>query len=145
MTPPTSDIAPTLTVQRTFAASRERVFRAWTDPGALERWFRPMRHGVVVRTLDARVGGAFCFEMDGSGDAIIGTYLEVVRPERLVSTWSSVGTRHEETLVTVEFVACGLATEVILTQAWLGDAELRALRQAGRQSVFDGLAGALSE
>ena len=144
MTTRTSDSAPTLTVRRTFMAARERVFRAWTEAGAIEQWFRPMGVGVTVRELDVRVGGSFRFELDGDGGAMEGIYLEVVRPERLVFTWVSEGTRHEETLVTVEFVAQGDETEVVLTHARLRSDEMLDLHRAGWQAALDELAVVLS-
>jgi len=49
---------PALQVKRTFQASRERVFRAWTDAKELARWFAPPSdYSTVVPELDLRVGG----------------------------------------------------------------------------------------
>ena len=144
MTTRVSDSAPVLIVRRTFMAARERVFRAWTEAGALEQWFRPMGVRVRVRELDVRVGGTFRFELAGDGSMMEGTYLEVVPTERLVFTWTSRGTQHEETLVTVEFVARGAETEVVLTHARLSGGEMLELHRVGWQAALDGLAAALS-
>ena len=52
----------TLVLRRTFQASRLRVFRAWIEPDALERWPRPRGMRMSVQALDARVGGSFQFD-----------------------------------------------------------------------------------
>lgn len=49
---------PQLSVRRSYAAPPDAVFRAFTDPGLLERWFRPSPDVTVKATeLDLRVGG----------------------------------------------------------------------------------------
>ncbi|MEP7215211.1 MAG: SRPBCC domain-containing protein, partial [Anaerolineaceae bacterium] len=44
-----------LLVERTFAAPRELVFKAWTDPEAIKRWWGPRPFPTTYCTLDARV------------------------------------------------------------------------------------------
>src|SRR5690242_14564601 len=102
MTSPAPDRATTLTLRRTFASAREQGFRAWTERQALQQWFRPMGKGVTISKLELWVGGSFRFDLEDGSDAIVGTYLEIVRPEKLIFTWSNGVTRGEETVVTVE-------------------------------------------
>ncbi len=87
MIPPASHNDTTLVLRRTFTASRERVFRAWITPRALEHWLRPRGMSLTVCSLDARVGGSFRFELE-NGTSIVGTYLHMVPPEKLAFTWS---------------------------------------------------------
>jgi predicted nucleotidyltransferase len=47
----TTDV-PILRLERTFAAPRERVFRAWTDAAELSRWFAPSEEHVAVLPFD---------------------------------------------------------------------------------------------
>jgi uncharacterized protein YndB with AHSA1/START domain len=103
---PTSET--TLRLSRTYPAPREEVFRAWTDPKALERWFAPSREFVTnVSLLELRPGGRYRVEMR-KGDAshvVVGQYREIRPPEKLVYTWRwenhpERGT--EDTIVTVE-------------------------------------------
>jgi uncharacterized protein YndB with AHSA1/START domain len=101
-------------LRRTFPAGRARVFRAWIEPDALERWLKPRGQGMNVRELDLRVGGSFRFELE-NGKSIVGTYLIIVPPEKLSFTWSSGITEDEPTVVTVDFLDQGQATEVVLT------------------------------
>ena len=54
----------TLQVKRTFGASRDRVFRAWTEAEELRHWFFPSSdYTVVIPVLDLRVGGKYQLEM----------------------------------------------------------------------------------
>ena len=83
MLPPTPHNNATLLLRRTFTASRQRVFRAWLEPQALECWLRPRGLSMTVRTLEAHVGGTFHFDLE-NGSSIIGTYLNIIPPEKLV-------------------------------------------------------------
>ena len=110
----------TLRITRVFAAPREKVFRAWTDPEALRKWFAPS-DGYTTRIpeLDLTVGGRYRVEMtspDGKVHIVTGAYREVRPPEKLVYTWKwendpGMG----ETLVSVEFHDRGGRTELVLT------------------------------
>jgi uncharacterized protein YndB with AHSA1/START domain len=145
MIPPTSqDDNTTLVLRRTFAASRERVFRAWTTPAALERWLKPRSLNIIVRALDVRVGGSFCFEI-ADGNRIVGTYLQVVPPERLAFTWSGTIAQSQETVVTLDFFERGAeTTEVVLTHEGLVAPDQRTRVESGWSSFFDALAVVLA-
>ncbi|MEZ4672143.1 MAG: SRPBCC domain-containing protein [Anaerolineae bacterium] len=123
-----------LVVERVFAAPRERVFKAWTEASALQRWFRPLGCAVTVTRLELRVGGEYQFTLhhpDGETSTISGRYMDIVQPERLVFTWVSGGTHFQETEVTVEFIEQGVQTEVRLTHSRLADDDMRQLHQNG--------------
>src|SRR5437899_2299551 len=143
MIPPAPRNNTTLVLRRTFTASRQRVFRAWITPGALEHWFRPRGMSVAVRWLDARVGGSFCFDVE-DGSSMIGTYLQIVPPEKLVFTWSGGAAQSWGTIVTLDFLDHGPVTEVVLTHEGLSTPERRALAEGGWPSLFDALAEVLS-
>jgi uncharacterized protein YndB with AHSA1/START domain len=118
-----------LRVRRTFAARRERVFRAWTDAKELAAWFAPSPDfTIVIPEMDLRVGGICRVEMRHKGGDVHrlnSTYCEVNPPNRLVFTWRwEMQAASEETLVTVEFHALGDATEIVLThERFTSDAE----------------------
>lgn len=81
-----SDEAELITT-RIFDAPREMVFRAWTDPARLKRWWGPRGFANPVCDVDVRPGGAIRIDMlgpDGKVYPMTGTYLEVEEPERLV-------------------------------------------------------------
>src|SRR5258708_20406640 len=81
MIPSASHNDTTLVLRRTFTASRERVFRAWITPRALEHWFRPRGMSVTVRSLEARVGGSFRFDLENGG-FIFGAFFPLLPPPK---------------------------------------------------------------
>ena len=143
MIPQAPDPSTTLVLRRTFTASRERVFRAWITPQALEHWLRPRGMSVTVSQLEARVGGSFRFEIEDGG-SIFGTYLHIVPPEQLVFTWSGAATQHRESVVKLDFLDHGPVTELVLTHEGLTTPQQRALAGAGWPSLLDALAEVLS-
>ncbi len=143
MIPPASHNTTTLVLRRTFTASRQRVFRAWISPVALEHWLRPRGMSMTVRWLDARVGGSFRFDLE-DGSSIIGTYLQIVPPEKLVYTWSGGAAQSWRTVVTLDFLDQGAVTEVVLTHEGLSTEAMRALVEGGWPSLLDALAAVLS-
>ena len=143
MIPPAPHNNTTLVLRRAFTASRQRVFRAWITPRALEHWLRPRGMSVTVRSLDARVGGTFRFEVE-DGSSIVGTYLHIVPPEQLVFTWSGEAIQGRETVVTLDFLDQGPVTEIVLTHEGLSTEAMRARVGAGWPSLLDALASVLS-
>jgi uncharacterized protein YndB with AHSA1/START domain len=76
-------------ITRVFDAPRALVFKAWTDPKHMARWWGPHTFTNPVVQLDVRAGGAFRIVMrgpDGIDHPAKGIYREVVEPERLVFT-----------------------------------------------------------
>jgi uncharacterized protein YndB with AHSA1/START domain len=78
-------------VARVFDAPRELVFKAWTDPQRLKRWWGPRGFTTPVCDIDLRPGGVFFHCMrspEGRDFWGRGVYREVVVPELLVFTLS---------------------------------------------------------
>ena len=107
-------------VTRQLSATREQVFKAWTDPAALKKWFYPAP-GMTVPTVevDARVGGAYRFIIQNpEGEQYIGggIYEEVTPPSKLVFTWKWDNSPAEPntTRVTVELFDSNGGTEIRL-------------------------------
>src|ERR1700741_568913 len=72
---------------RVFDAPRALVFRTWTEPQHLAKWWGPRDFTNPVCELDVRVGGRIFIEMhapDGTVYPMSGTLREIVVPERLV-------------------------------------------------------------
>jgi uncharacterized protein YndB with AHSA1/START domain len=93
-------------ITRTFDAPKHLVFRAWTEPGLIERWWGGERGEVASAEVDLRVGGAWRCVMildDGSESTFRGEYREVVPNERIVSTEVYEGAPGAEALNTVTF------------------------------------------
>ncbi len=121
--------AATLRISRTFAATREQVFDAFTQADAIRAWWGPEDYCAPEVHMDVRPGGCFRFRMqplsgDATGATMCGTYQEVDRPARLSFTFSweyEDGREAEENLgpggemlVTVDFLDRGAATEMVL-------------------------------
>ena len=131
-----------LNLRRTFPAPRDLVFKVWTEPEALEGWFKLRNRQTRVVKLDLRIGGSFAFESrDRVGETMMisGSYLEIVRPERLVFTWTASMTDDHETMVTLEFLERGKATEVVLTHERFTSEAMVAGHQAGWNYMLDQL------
>lgn len=76
-------------ITRDFAAPRHLVYRAWTTPELIKRWWPANRGKMTVAEVDLRVGGRWRYVMiaeDGLEVAFHGVYQEIVPNERLVST-----------------------------------------------------------
>ena len=81
-----------LVLERTLNAPRDLVWRAWTDPEHLKRWFAPRPYEISEVEMDLRPGGIFRIRMVGpdgfdTGHGNAGCVLEVVEGEKLV--WTS--------------------------------------------------------
>ena len=79
----------TLVLSRLIAAPPAALYRCWTEPELLQRWFAPAPWTVPEAELDVRPGGANRVVMrgpDGTAFPSRGVYLEVVPNERLVFT-----------------------------------------------------------
>ena len=109
-----------LVLTRAFDAPRELVFKVWTDPKHVARWWGPRGFTNPVCELDLRPGGAILIHMrgpDGTVYPMTGTYQEIVRPERLVFTSAALdsdGNPMFEVLTTVTFAEEGGKTKQIL-------------------------------
>ena len=76
-------------ITREFDAPRELVFRAWTEPELVRRWWTARRGAMTVCEIDLRPGGKWRFSMtadNGEEVEFYGEYREVDAPGRLVST-----------------------------------------------------------
>ena len=85
----TNDL-PTYVLERMFNAPRELVWKAWTDPALLPRWYGPNVE-TIIHGLDLKPGGLWLVEMkwDGKSNYQRAEYAEVTPPERLVWLHSS--------------------------------------------------------
>ncbi len=76
-------------ITREFDAPRHLVYRAWTTPELVARWWTAKRGEATLVEIDLRVGGAWRYVMtlpNGTEVAFHGEYREIVPNERIVST-----------------------------------------------------------
>ena len=148
-------------VIRTFGAPRSLVFKAWTEPDHLARWFGPKGFTMLSGTLDLRPGGVYHYSMRSpDGQVMWGkwAFREVVEPERLafiLSFSDEAGgvTRHplapdwpREVLSTVTFTEHGGRTTLAMRGMPINatGSERKAF-EAGRESMRKGWTGTLDQ
>ncbi len=138
-------IDPTaLILGRLVAAPRSNVFRAWTEPELLARWWWPARFRTTYE-VDLRPGGRWRFRTADLPDlgvlTVGGAFLEVRAPERLVYTWVWEGEGGDagDTLVTVEFRDRGDQTEVLVRHERFADGSVRDGHAQGWADCLDRL------
>lgn len=111
-----------LTISRLIDAPRPLVFKAWTEPAQIARWWGPKGFTTIDCEMDVRPGGTYRFRMrspDGIDHRKRGVYREIVEPERIVFTFSweePDGRLGHELLVTVTFETVGAKTRLTLCQ-----------------------------
>jgi uncharacterized protein YndB with AHSA1/START domain len=144
-----------LTLRRTFHAPPELVFRAFISAEALKEWWSPEGYDAVEVQVDARVGGRYSVVMRSrAGPDIVhvsGIYQKIRQPRGLVFThmfehrgssapFTQVGLAGHETLVTVELIAHGETTELILVQEQIPTPDAEQMLQVGWQGIMANLA-----
>ena len=76
-------------ITREFDAPRHLVYKAWTTPELVRRWWSGHRGEMTVAEIDLRVGGRWRYVMVANGGfevAFHGEYREIVPDQRIVST-----------------------------------------------------------
>lgn len=130
-----------VSITRTFAATPEQVFDAWTTPEAFAVWFGTAAILVDEVEMDVRVGGAWKATMhlpDGSLKYWVGEYTEVNRPTRLALTLTDMPDDPAGEPVTVDIVAVDSGAEMTMVQAAEGfDDAAKAAVTAGYTAFFD--------
>ena len=142
-----------ITLRRVFDAPREEVWRAWTEPERLTRWWgkRGWTAPLDTITMDVRPGGVFRLtnvrDDDGREMPQQGVYREVVEPERLVVVeGSQTGCPEAEQTVTVVTFADlgGGRTEVVVHATVHTSGEILEQMTGGMASALERLAGELA-
>ncbi|HTW63871.1 MAG TPA: SRPBCC domain-containing protein [Bryobacteraceae bacterium] len=139
-----------IVLTRVFDAPRDLVFEAWTKPQHVVHWYG--RHGwnLEVCEIDLRVGGRWRYVMRGPKGRSIGlggAYLEIARPERLVST-ESFDDYPGESINTVTLTEQNGQTTLTITglasSTEIRDAIIKSGMEEGAAETMDRLAGVLA-
>ena len=136
---------PFLTLERHYPVAPEKVFRAWTDPEAVKRWWGPAPgEPVSLAELDVRVGGRFRIVFggpDGKAHECAGEYKEVVPNRKLVFTWSWPNSTPERiSVVTIIFKDVNDGTQLVFRHEQLFDEKVRDDHKRGWTGTLDKLA-----
>jgi uncharacterized protein YndB with AHSA1/START domain len=131
-------------ITREFAAPRRLVYKAWTTPELIRRWWSANRGEVTLVEVDLRVGGRWRFVMVAEGGFEVGfhgEYRELVENERIVSTEVYEGMPDGEAVNTMTFTEVhGRTTLTILVQHTCRehrDAHIESGMEAGMQDAMD--------
>jgi len=121
---------PSVVLTRFYPVEPEKVWRAWTDPQALKRWWGPGgEQPVAVADLDLRAGGRFHIVFggaQGTDHEVQGVYKEVVPNRKLVFTWTWPRTTPErESVVSIELRKVARGTELLFRHEQLFDEAVR--------------------
>ena len=138
-------------ITREFAAPKHLVYRAWTTPELIKRWWSGDRGEVTSVEVDLRVGGTWRYvmvvrcgsEFDGSEVGFHGEFREIVPDERIVSTEVYEGMPEGEAVNTLTLTEKdGRTTLTVLVQHTSQehrDAHINSGMEAGMQEALDHL------
>jgi uncharacterized protein YndB with AHSA1/START domain len=150
-----------LTITRVFDAPRALVWKAWTDPQQLMRWWGPKDYTSPFCKIDLRVGGKYLFCMrspEGQDYWSTGVFREIVPMERIVLTDSFADEQGnvvpasyygmgedfpQELQVTVILEGEGDKTKMTLRHAGMPEGDMKEQTEAGWNESFDKLAESL--
>jgi uncharacterized protein YndB with AHSA1/START domain len=134
-------------ITREFDAPKELVYKAWTTPELVKRWWHANRGEVTLAEIDLRVGGTWRYVSktpDGFEVAFHGEYRELVPNERIVSTEAYEGIPDADANATLNTLtlteADGRTTLSVLVQApskETRDAIIDSGMEAGMQDAMD--------
>jgi uncharacterized protein YndB with AHSA1/START domain len=131
-------------ITREFDAPKELVYKAWTTPELVRRWWHANRGEMTTCEIDLRVGGGWRYVMvtpDGFEVGFHGEYREIVPNERLVSTEVYEGMPDGEAVDTLTLTEVdGRTTVEILVQHSTKehrDAHIASGMEDGMQDAMD--------
>ena len=130
-------------IERTFSASAEEVFDAWTSPEVMRRWLHPGPDWETPQAeVDLRVGGQVRVVMrrpDGTEIEMRGEYTLIDRPHRLVMTWTFGDEPSNEQVIELSFDESGGSTTVLLVNSRISTDERRDSQDWGWRGCLDRL------
>jgi uncharacterized protein YndB with AHSA1/START domain len=132
-----------LRIERTFAASAEEVFDAWTSPEVMRRWFHPGPDWETPEAeVDLRVGGKVRVVMrkpDGSEGGAGGEYMLIERPHRLVMTWTFDDHPNNRQLIELSLSESDGVTTVLMVNSGIATDERHDSQERGWTGCLDEL------
>jgi len=135
-------------IERTFAASAEEVFDAWTSPEVMRRWFHCAPDwGTPEAEVDLRLGGKVRVVMrrpDGTDAAAQGVYTLIERPHRLAMTWTFDDDPANEQRIELFFSESAGSTTVLMVNSGISTDQRRDAQDAGWRGCLDQLERALA-
>ena len=131
-------------ITREFDAPRDLVFRAYTTPELVRRWWHANRGEMTLCEIDLRVGGEWRYVMSACSGPEVGfhgVYRDIVPDERIVSTEVYEGAPDAEAVDTVTFTAAGERTTLTILVQHASrenrDAHINSGMELGLQDALD--------
>lgn len=114
-----------LTMDRTYKATKQAVYEAWTTRDALTEWFAPTKEmSTIVHEMEMQVGGKYRIEMlepDGTSHVTHGEYVALNPFDQIIFTWEWESDEMEvNSLVTIDIKEKDGLTNMVLTHDQLG-------------------------
>lgn len=146
----------TVNIQRILNAPVETVWRLWTDPKEVVKWWGPANYTSPSAELDLRVGGAYLFcmhapqEQGGEDSYTAGEYKEIIPMEKLVFTQSLANSKGEKlnkdslppdfpetVMTTITFKDVNGMTELTITEEGWSPSLMSVFAYAGMHESLD--------
>lgn len=106
--------APVFTITRTLAASKQRVFDAFSNADALAQWWGPVEAPIDVVSLDFRPGGIFHYRMNGPQVSYgIFRYIAIDAPNRI--EWVNSFANEKAEIIKAPFPGIDFPKEMLVT------------------------------
>ena len=142
-----SVVHATFAINRVYAASPARVFKAFSDSSARDRWFVKSEDWPVAEySFDFRVGGQERGRFSPDGKMIVlneTTYWDIVPDQRIVMAYAMDidGNRISVSVATIEIKPQGQGARLTYTEqgAFLDGYDIPAQREAGCRDLYDKL------
>jgi len=135
-------------IERTFAATAEDVFDAWTSPEVMRRWFHPAPDWETPEAeVDLRVGGRVRVVMrkpDGTEAEAHGEFTLIDRPHRLGMTWTFDDEPSNEQLIELSFSEFEGSTTVLLVNTGISTDSRRDAQDWGWRGCLEQLGRVLA-
>jgi uncharacterized protein YndB with AHSA1/START domain len=135
-------------IERTFAATAEDVFDAWTSPEVMRRWFHPAPDWETPEAeVDLRVGGRVRVVMrkpDDTEAEAHGEFTLIDRPHRLVMTWTFDDEPSNEQLIELSFSESEGSTTVLLVNTGISTDARRDAQDWGWRGCLEQLGRVLA-
>lgn len=126
-------------IERLLNAPVELVWRIWTKPEFIQRWFGSDRKGTVHSVdMDLTLGGKYRVtfqDSDGTSHAAFGEYLEIIKESKLRYTWEWESEPGHVTELSVEFGTEGEKTRLTLTHSDLNPNSLHGYKDGWNATV----------
>jgi len=139
----TGDSGREVRIERTFAASAEDVFDAWTSPEVMRRWLHPSPDWDTPEAeVELRLGGKVRVVMrrpDGTEIEAQGEYTLIDRPHRLLISWTFGDDPSNEQLIELSFSESEGSTTVLLVNSAISTDERRDAQDWGWHGCLDEL------